>query len=102
MHLRAELRRGDTQAGGLCPVVQAAVPDSDNEIRAGAGEMDGVCAPECVRTSQLAGALFRGCGELDRARGRAVAVPGPLGRIGFMAGEVMVAMRNGEAARTSG
>jgi len=80
--------------------MQAAVPDSDNEVRVGdgegAGEMDGVRAPECVRLGQLAGALLHGCGELDRARGRPVAVPGPLGRIEVVAGQVMVAVRSGE------
>ena len=100
------MRRGHKKAGGLCSGVQAAVPDSDDKVRAGdgegAGEMDGGCAPERVRLGQLPGALFHGCGELDRAGWPPSSCPRPLGRIEVVAGEVMVAVSSGERGPTSG
>ena len=67
----------------MCSCVQAAVPDGDDQVRVAdgqrTGEVDGVRASECVRTCQLAGVLFYGRGELDRAHGGPVAVPCLLG-----------------------
>jgi hypothetical protein len=45
---------------------------------------------------QLTGAALDGCGELDRTRGRPVALPGLLGRVKIVITEVVVAAGGGK------
>ena len=80
--------------------MQPPVPDGDDEVRVGdgqgAGEVDGIRARERVRGGQLTGVALDGYGELDRTRGRPVALPGLLGRVKIVITEVVVAAGGGK------
>jgi hypothetical protein len=83
--------------------VRAAVPYGKDEARIpdgqGAGEMDRVRAARGVPVSERARVLSGGRGELDRADGRRVFLPGFRGGLHPVLIEVVAAAR---AARTSG
>ena len=100
MDLAGGLRRGNEQASRSCASVQAPVPDRDDELGVGdsqgAGEVDGVRAPQRVPARKQPGVPLHGRSELDRAAGRPVLLEGPLSRGEVSVIEIVVAGGRGE------
>ena len=106
----ATLRAGRQRTG-----VQAAIPDSDDQVRLPDGErarqVYGVGAPERMLAGEFAGVPLDGRGQLNRSGGGPELLPGLLGSAKGVVAEVMIArggrecradLRVGQSARQGG